>query len=315
MSQTEVAAVRVIRNSERHLRKIDVAELILRRPDVSAISSAVSVEPDHLGAALISHTDPAPTRKPADTAFHLFVYRCSGARTIRTDRGTAYRDRIGSPGMSIFVPAQEESRYECLGPHETAHFYLGDDYLRNLASEAFGVDGDSVCFREAAFVNDEHGANLGRAVESRLLGQLPISALELDAWAHQIGLHALRRYSNFGCRMVEPSSERLTPSALFTLFEYLQSSLDAPLRLVDLAGVVGMSAYRFARAFRNTTGTSPHQCLMHMRVSRAQELLESSNLSLGGIAMTVGFVDQSHLTNVFRRVVGVTPLRYRLSHG
>ena len=310
-----MAAVRVVRNSERHLRKIDVAELVLRRPDVSAISSAVSVEPDHLGAALISHTAAAPTPKAADTAFHLFVYRCRGARTIRTDRGTAFHGRIGSQGMSIFVPAQEESHYQCEGPHETLHFYLGDRYLRNLASEAFGVDGDRVCFREAAFVHDEYGARLGQAAESRLVGQTPITALELDAWAHQFGLHVLRRYSNFGCRMVEPSSERLTPSALFSVLEYMQSSLDAPLRLVDIAGVVGMSAYRFAHAFRKAAGTSPHQCLMRMRVSRAQELLESSNLSLGSIAITVGFVDQSHFTNVFRKAVGITPLRYRLSRG
>jgi AraC family transcriptional regulator len=78
-----------------------------------------------------------------------------------------------------------------------------------------------------------------------------------------------------------------------------------------MAEVVGMSQYYFSKLFKMSTGTTPHQYVMRQRVERAQELLRESQLALVEIATQVGFETQSHFTSVFRRLVGITPKRYR----
>ncbi|MBQ1089187.1 AraC family transcriptional regulator [Streptomyces sp. B93] len=64
------------------------------------------------------------------------------------------------------------------------------------------------------------------------------------------------------------------------------------------------------RAFSAAYGIAPHQYLMSRRVDRARRLLLDGR-SPGDVAVTTGFYDQSHLTRHFRRLVGVTPGRYR----
>jgi AraC family transcriptional regulator len=58
-------------------------------------------------------------------------------------------------------------------------------------------------------------------------------------------------------------------------------------------------------------GMPPHRFLLGKRVGRAMELLVHTDQSLGEIAAACGFADQSHLTRVFSRTVGVSPGRWR----
>ncbi|MGJ5754948.1 AraC family transcriptional regulator [Streptomyces puniciscabiei] len=66
------------------------------------------------------------------------------------------------------------------------------------------------------------------------------------------------------------------------------------------------------RAFSGAYGIAPHQYLMSRRVGRARRLL-LDGLAPGEVASATGFYDQAHLTRHFKRLVGVTPGRYRSS--
>jgi transcriptional regulator GlxA family with amidase domain len=72
-----------------------------------------------------------------------------------------------------------------------------------------------------------------------------------------------------------------------------------------------MSRRSFDRRFREVTGTSPLQWLLHQRVLRAQELLETTDLSVDAVAGRVGFATGVTLRPHFRRVVNVSPQAYR----
>jgi AraC family transcriptional regulator len=78
-----------------------------------------------------------------------------------------------------------------------------------------------------------------------------------------------------------------------------------------LAQQTGFSPYHFARLFRQTTGESPHQFVLRLRIERAQQLLEKMDVPLSHIALESGFTDQSHLTQAFKRHLGQTPHAYR----
>lgn len=92
---------------------------------------------------------------------------------------------------------------------------------------------------------------------------------------------------------------------------WIQEHLDEPLAVADLAERAAMSQRTFARKFRETTGTSPHRWVLAQRVTLAQRLLETTDLSVDAIADRCGIGDAANLREHFRRVVGTSPNAYR----
>jgi AraC family transcriptional regulator len=93
--------------------------------------------------------------------------------------------------------------------------------------------------------------------------------------------------------------------------DYIETNLDDRLTLSDLAGVACLSPYHFSRSFKEAVGVGPQRYVMQRRLERAKTLVRRSSQPLAAIAQEVGFVDQSHLTSIFRREIGMTPGRYR----
>jgi transcriptional regulator GlxA family with amidase domain len=87
--------------------------------------------------------------------------------------------------------------------------------------------------------------------------------------------------------------------------------IDGDVSLEELAHECRLSRSHFARAFRQTTGQSPHRWLMSQRIALSQDLLRNSELSIAGIANGCGYANQSHFTRVFARYVGVNPGEWR----
>ncbi len=81
--------------------------------------------------------------------------------------------------------------------------------------------------------------------------------------------------------------------------------------LTELATFAGVHPAYLGRAFRKHVGIGVGDFQRALRVERARRLLESTTRSVADIAATTGFCDQSHLNRSFRRVLGVTPDRYR----
>ena len=106
----------------------------------------------------------------------------------------------------------------------------------------------------------------------------------------------------------------LPMSRLRRVTEYIQQSLDKDLPLADLAALVSMSPFHFARLFKGSTGLPPHRFVIRQRIARARACLSTPDLSIAQISRSVGFRTPSHFTTVFRRITGVTPRRYRARH-
>jgi AraC family transcriptional regulator len=92
--------------------------------------------------------------------------------------------------------------------------------------------------------------------------------------------------------------------------ERIEQDLAQPLTLGDLANEAGLGVRQFCRAFRASTGSSPYQYVLEQRIHRAKHLIASGK-SLADIAALCGFTDQSQLTRMFTRRVGVSPAVYR----
>ncbi len=145
--------------------------------------------------------------------------------------------------------------------------------------------------------------------ELRLLLRFLRSANDLQA-RHARRLRALQA-SGSGQSLKNRPRGGLSPAALRRVYLYVQAHLDGPLPLPDLAARAGLSAYHFARAFKVSTGLTPHAHVQRQRIARAAELIRAGALPLAQVALATGFSSQSRLTTSFRKQMGVTPARYR----
>lgn len=92
---------------------------------------------------------------------------------------------------------------------------------------------------------------------------------------------------------------------------WAQENLDADLGVEELASRSLMSTRSFARHFRAATGASPHAWLLGQRVTRAQHLLETTDLSVDEVARRSGLGTATTLRHHFARRVGISPRAYR----
>lgn len=93
--------------------------------------------------------------------------------------------------------------------------------------------------------------------------------------------------------------------------EMLLSRLDGGTSIAVIANACALSRSHFIKAFRASTGQTPHQWLQAQRVLRARHLLRDTATPIAEIATLCGFADQSHFTRVFAQQAGTTPARWR----
>ncbi|AKZ56537.1 putative AraC-family transcriptional regulator [Streptomyces ambofaciens ATCC 23877] len=132
-------------------------------------------------------------------------------------------------------------------------------------------------------------------------------------------LEAASRLTLIGERLHEhlrpgdgPSGVRRDPVLARRLRELLDERVVPGIGLEEAASLLPAHPAHLVRAFSGAYGIAPHQYLMSRRVDRARRLLLAGRTP-ADVAAATGFYDQAHLTRHFKRLVGVTPGRYRTS--
>jgi AraC family transcriptional regulator len=105
----------------------------------------------------------------------------------------------------------------------------------------------------------------------------------------------------------------LSPWQIRKVSSYIEANLDRSIKNEELAALVRLNTSHFGRAFRTSFGEPPHEYVIRRRVERAQGLMLSTGAPLSAIALDCGLADQSHLTRLFRRMVGQSPREWRRS--
>ncbi len=204
-----------------------------------------------------------------------------------------------------------EVRWKSLSslPTHTLHVRLSKGLLARTAEEVTGYDPACLSVEEHAGFQDPLLMQIGLALWRELEQPAPAGKLYAQTAAQLLAVHLLRS-STAGGGIEEPS-QGLTHQQMRHVLDFVQAHLDQDLSLEALAQQTGFSPYHFARLFRQTTGASPHQFVLHQRIERAQCLLKERDVSLAHVATECGFANQSHFTQVFKRHLGLTPQAYR----
>ncbi|PMR74389.1 AraC family transcriptional regulator [Billgrantia endophytica] len=132
------------------------------------------------------------------------------------------------------------------------------------------------------------------------------SALEQQTLWREALLLLFQRHA----RLPEASVAGRAPKAVALAKECLAEHLVDPPSLEELAAMVTLSPFHFARLFRRTTGLPPHAWLKQQRLERARELLKQG-WPPAWVAGEAGFADQSHLSRQFKQAYGIGPGTYR----
>ena len=158
--------------------------------------------------------------------------------------------------------------------------------------------------------NDPLIWQIGLALLAESEAQEPIGRLYAESLANTLAFHLFRHY-NAGETQAIASVGGLTGRRLRLATDFINAHLADDVTLSEIATVVDLSPFHFARAFKRTTGLTPQQYLMQRRIERAKDLLAKENLPIVEVSAQVGFKNQSHFTTFFRRYTSMTPKVWR----
>ena len=93
--------------------------------------------------------------------------------------------------------------------------------------------------------------------------------------------------------------------------QFMKGHLREPLNIATLAALVNLSRSHYTTLFQRVTGYAPLHYLNHLRMQRAVELLNSTDLSIKQISEQLGFSDQFYFSRAFRKMHSHSPSEHR----
>lgn len=108
-----------------------------------------------------------------------------------------------------------------------------------------------------------------------------------------------------------PNEKDADYSQVARAIQHLQSHLDGPLKVPDLAALAGLSAYQFDLRIRKLFQITAGQFIHKVRMDAAVRRLRETNDPVVTIAQDCGYSDQSAFTRQFRQTVGLSPVQFR----
>lgn len=114
------------------------------------------------------------------------------------------------------------------------------------------------------------------------------------------------------CKKCEPTGEKVSNKLWAKEIEnILKINYMIDLDLDTIADLAHGAPYYLHHTFKNVTGKTPQERLTEIRIQKSKSLLKSTNLKLPEIAKKVGIKNQSYFSTIFKKNVGITPLKYR----
>ena len=95
--------------------------------------------------------------------------------------------------------------------------------------------------------------------------------------------------------------------------DFMESNYASDLNLESIAGIASMNSQHFLRMFKQVYSITPHQYLIDVRLRRARELLETTELTINEICENIGFESPFSFSVLFKKRHGVTPTQFRKS--
>ncbi|MCE5189177.1 MAG: AraC family transcriptional regulator [Eubacteriales bacterium] len=215
-------------------------------------------------------------------------------------RGERYKTAPGD--LLLFNPGENHA---CEGAADQPLDYrclnIAPDVMAKAAREIFGEDRLPV-FTQSVVFHCELMGDLRELHAMILRGEKGVQKEEKFFFLLE---QILREYAQ-----VKAPSQPERRAEVQAVCNYLTAHLDETVSLDALASLAGLSKYHLLRSFTRETGITPYSYLETLRIDRAKALLKQGETP-ANVAQETGFSDQSHFSNTFKRLIGLTPGQYR----
>ncbi|MGK7909566.1 MAG: helix-turn-helix domain-containing protein [Synechococcus sp.] len=215
-----------------------------------------------------------------------------------------------SQGDLLIIPADTRLATQAEGDIHIVQMRLQDSFLRQVAGETLGQDGDRIELVPAFQTRDSQIDAIASMLLTELHHESFGSHLYVNSLANVLAVHLLRHHATTRPPLTVYTGG-LPQRQLLQVLDYIDAHLGSDITLAELAELVDLSQFHFGRLFKQSLGLSPYQYLLQQRVERAKTLLRQSDQSIVEIALKCGFNSQSHLGRKFRQLTGITPKAYR----
>lgn len=213
-------------------------------------------------------------------------------------------------GHTHLYDVKRDPRFLIDKPIHVMMFYVPRAALETVAKEAQAQPIGELDYQPGIGHDDEVMRQLGNVMRQALRAPEQAGRLFVDHITLALAVHIAHTYG--GLRHATPQNRGgLASWQRKRACEMLDAHLNGSVPLQRVAAECGISTSHFSRAFRQSMGTTPHAWLMRRRVDLATSLMRDGKQTLAVIALASGFADQSHLTRVFTRAMGVGPGEWR----
>jgi AraC family transcriptional regulator len=260
---------------------------------------------------LFESAQPAGDMSDPPVSDLILIQAASNQMRQRSDLGSGRFSDTASKGDLFLIPPGVKTDIHVDNPHVIRVFALPSLGLRALLQDA-RPNRDPFDFGRLhrGHFNDPQLQSLADQFWARAQSDDATSRLFADGAVLLIAAHL--------CRLADtPLVARggLAPWQVRRCTDYLNDHACENVGLEELAALVGLSPFHFARAFKQSTGMPPHRYQMQQRIKLAKTLLELTEMPVTEIAFDVGYESSQALARLFQREVGLSPSDYRRAKG
>ncbi|TVQ28665.1 MAG: AraC family transcriptional regulator [Spirochaetaceae bacterium] len=225
----------------------------------------------------------------------ILAYTVRGHGTLEFRQGPAHEFEAGS--VTLVSPG-------------TWYRYSVDTDV-NATIYYVGFDGDSLTERKVCTAIDELAPVAAAGLHTDVIDlfelMLRIASSDDSGAARELGATTVLLVAKLVNGYRDRLRSRTAASVVDRACAIMVAHLTDHLRVDSLAQELHVPASSFRRLFQSETGLSPYRYYLTRKIESLQRELRSGDLPLRTLAEKYGFVDQYHLSRVFRSVTGVRP--------
>jgi AraC family transcriptional regulator len=263
---------------------------------------------DSSGAG-IAHWKHEPLHDVVEPMTHHVIMAYNGSiQHMERRSGRSVTSGTFRPGVVIIIPEGSSSRWDIPKPVDVVQLYLPHTTLKRVAGEVNTATPADL--QERTAYPDLITSRLLLSAADVLEGNEALDRLFRQQLTELLATRLLAAHTGSPATF-RPVMGGLSPKVLGRAIERLRSDNDADVSLAALAADAGLSRFHFCRAFKESTGLSPHAWLRQHQLDQAMKMLRDTDDSIVLIAAALGYSSQTAFAAAFRKLTGESPSDWR----
>ncbi|WP_036032094.1 helix-turn-helix domain-containing protein, partial [Bradyrhizobium yuanmingense] len=261
-------------SSEAHQRDLPDAQ---RRPADAEMARVLHTKPLRMASdpssGTIAHWKHEPLHDVVEPMTDHVIMAYNGSMQ-RVERRSGRSVAIGTfrPGVVIIIPEGSSSRWDIPKPVDVVQLYLPHVTLKRIADEADTAT--PIDLLERTGYPDPITSRLLLSAADSLEGNGALDTLFRHQLTDLLATRVLAAHSG-ALTTIRPITGGLSPKVLLRATDRLRSDSDSDVSLAALASDAGLSRFHFCRAFKESTGLSPHAWLRQHRLEQAMSMRDT----------------------------------------